>query len=141
MKQAFRRLFNYLYGKYMLFKGARRIYLPPTENIMPGELTVVSIHGYELTIFCKEIKYRAVYKNSIVPDKVHFVYELFAKCTSDAPDILKRVTQIEVYLPRLTPTYVDWETSKKALVAAYLDILISRLKGEVALDAARDAFQ
>lgn len=117
-----------LYTLYRLHKGKSRVRLYSIKKVDLGELIGFSIRGYTLTIHCYKMQYVTSYQKRFEVNKNHVVYQMFATCSEDSPQKLKEVIEIETYLPRLSPSLVSIEQERKTLVAAYLDILITRLR-------------
>lgn len=121
-------LLGMLYSAYLSFRGPRRIKLLRNEKIDLGGLKAYSIRGFELSIYCKEIRYRVYHRRFYVRNYDTSCYELFAVVGDNADQRLKDAIRQPVYLPMIVPPFVGKTVLRKKLVEAYLDILIARLR-------------
>lgn len=122
------KIIDFIYVLFLTIRGGNRLRIRPPVNETGDEITVVTLKNYTLTIYCKEIIYKTYYKKFYIQNKQRKIYQLYARCTKEAPDALKNMVESHVYLPNLTPNCISWEISRKQLISAYLDILITRFR-------------
>ena len=118
---------DYLYKKFIKIRGPKKIILEPKADASVAELTVQAVSGVEITIFCKEYKYKVSYANRFIPDHTSTCYEVFARCTNDAPERLIAETNESVILPPMANNFVSWDVKRKHLVDAYIKVLAARM--------------
>lgn len=95
------------------------------------QLTAVSVAGFEIRVFCHERVYVRTYLNWRRWRRTYQLYRVFGQLSYDAPQALQTACQMDIELPRLRPWFVSDELQKQAAVAAYLDILIRKIKDDV----------
>ena len=99
----------------------------PTDSV--GRLVASAIFGYELSIYCKRIRYQRKFKRWWVPTQTIDLYEISSRASSNAPTELLRACEVTVVLPALLPAAVDTDLQAHAVIEAYLDILGYKLQG------------
>lgn len=120
-------ILDYLYRKLYKFKGGRVVKLTSEQDENLEVLTVSTILGYEVTIYCKEYNYAIKYNRCLFPSRDYTVYKMFAKMHGDPPEDIRRTFEEVIYLPPLPPKYVSYRLRRRLLVGAYIDLLAVKL--------------
>lgn len=129
MKQFLRHIAGYLYPFYMELKGGRRLANYSREEKHIGELAVTSIQGFRIEIHCRELRYDHHFTNPLFKKKTFVLYSLYGEVTgSQAPERLTAILSRKSIVPSVLPSYVPWATTRKYVVEAYLDMVLSLLQ-------------
>jgi hypothetical protein len=122
-------------GRFLLFweslKGNTTVHRIEHPDNALGYLEGYAIGGYTVQIFCQRKHYRRSYDKSFIPDQNLMTYHVFCKITDDAPEILKKVCNLDVDIPSLLPAMVAESDHRQAAINAYLDMLLVLLNNEV----------
>lgn len=102
----------------------------PMRRDAMDTMTVRSLHGYEISIYCQARQYRQLYKKWFVPDRIATSYRIFSNVSSDAPERLKEVCELELTFPVMYFKTGNEYSQKEKAITAYLDLLIKKLRDE-----------
>lgn len=92
-----------------------------------NSLRVIHRSGYDITIYCQRHGYEKHY--AWWPrSKQYSVYYVFSTTTADAPQLIQEACKLEVTLPLLQPGFVDDEMQRHAIIDAYVDLIMERLR-------------
>ncbi len=120
-------VYTWFYLKLLKYRGTRELTSIPEYLLRVDGISVITVSGYNVSLYCKEIKYQLRYSNTNY-SPVFTIYKLYGLCDGHAPERLKTIIRDDVYLPRLFPTLLTLNTSRRLMLESYLDILRERLK-------------
>lgn len=109
------------------FKGTKTVQEIQHPRNALGHLTGYSVSGYRLEIYCQKKHYRRHYDKWFIPNEDHVAYRVFSVVSQDAPLGLKKACELDVDIPALLPPAAPDAVQRRAVIDAYLDILIERL--------------
>lgn len=109
-------------------RGSRKVQDVPGVSDEDYTLKGVSHEGYEITISCSKKLLKRTYANRFIPTRTIASYRVSAHVTENAPVKLKEACKTELHLPvRFFGLFFD-EVQRKRAIAAYLDLVASRLR-------------
>lgn len=86
--------------------------------------------GYVTTIFCREHRYRCVYDNWWIPNRIIKTYHVFCSVQGKAPETLVQAYRLERTFPPLLGPWSSNSSQKEAAIEAYLDILLADIESK-----------
>jgi hypothetical protein len=93
-----------------------------------SSLTVYTVHGYELSIFCAATYYERHYSRFYMPMRLMANYHVYTLVPPEAPERLRAIAgSFAADIPRQYSSLATEVKQKQGAVEAYLDLLISRL--------------
>lgn len=116
-------------------KGPRTTEEVVTPRTRSDQLIGRSISGFEIKIHCQERRYRVRYRHWYIPNKEIKLYHVYATTSDDSPKRLKEACMLELTFPGLISEPTREQKQKESVIAAYLDILITRLETSVIFSA------
>lgn len=120
-------LFSVVYSAMENVKGVK-VFERDLHCEVSSSLRVVSVENTSMSIFVTKTKWVERYHHWFVKNKAHDVYSVYAHVPQSLPDNIRKVCAFELSLPRLAPWFVSEEKQMEAVVAAYVDILIERIR-------------
>lgn len=92
------------------------------------QLSGYAIAGYEVHLYCQQMRYVRNYLNEWAPSKAYYTFRVFSRTSHDAPRSLKKACELEVDLPRMLPCFMGEGAQRHAAIQAYLDILLLKIR-------------
>lgn len=91
-------------------------------------MTATSVHGHDLTIHCRAVYFKRVFRRAFMPSRRMAVYSINATVSADAPERMQQgVGDFSVNIPRDCGCFMNEPQQKQRAVEAYLDLLLATL--------------
>lgn len=105
-------------------KGARYFRLDETYQSPNDGYTIITNHGFEIKIHCREIVYSCIYQSWWSRDKKISVYHVYSVCTDDTPQEIKDRLKNDLRINSFLHPWTSKESQKKQVIKTYVDLLM-----------------
>lgn len=114
-------LYRQLLGPY--------IFIDVTSNYGNTEtITITAVDGTVITIYCSEKRYRCIYSKWYVKNHIVTMYCISSTVSNNASEKHILACKMKHSFPRLLHPWMSSMSQKKAVIEAYIDLLLDHLQ-------------
>jgi hypothetical protein len=111
-------------------RGKSDLHLVAVRHHPNQKYDIHTTNGATITIECIEYEYRYCFSSFFIPDKTHYIYRVYGKCSGDVPEAFKRDIERGFHIGRLLPHSASLEEQKRAAISAFVSMTKNLLKGQ-----------
>ena len=115
---------------YVALRGKAELHLIAIRHHPNQKYDIHTTNGAVITIECIEYEYRYCFSSILIPDKTHYIYRVYGKCSGEVPDAFRRDIEQGFHIGRLLPHSASLEEQKRAAISAFVSKTKNLLKGQ-----------